>query len=290
MDIAAIRQTLNKALLQLNPDGTWPVNLNGIVSRLGIGLRYEKQKVKTSSYLQLEDVPTIIIYRQNLSLLLSARERFSIAHELAHWIVWRRFGFLPSSETYWEHETICNEFAAGLLVPPHALKRFLEKQYGENVDPVYFPDKVKLSAAVSWDVAAKSITATHSADSAYLRFIKVSNANSKKGAASKQQVALKVNCSTLTNMPGSFVGLSSLLSDQDELFEWMNDLSNRKVERRHLTRIIGSLRLTNVLCTFLREPNYWVIHFRPSSEGVQIKPSSQVAQNNKAGKRVENHN
>src|SRR5947209_7919310 len=98
MDTVKIRQTLNKALQQLNPNGDWPVNLHRILSRLGIGLRYEKQTDKATSYLQLEDSPTIIIYRQSPSPLLSSRERFSIAHELAHWVVWRRFGSIPSSD------------------------------------------------------------------------------------------------------------------------------------------------------------------------------------------------
>lgn len=279
MDKAAIRETLNKTLSQLNPNGTWPVNLHGILPRLGIGLRYEEKKGRAESHLQLGTAPTIIVYRQNPSVLLSAKERFSIAHELAHWVVWRRFGFLPSSETYWDHETLCNEFAAGLLVPPRALKRFIERQYGENVNPIYFPDKVRKSASVSWDVAAKSIAAASPADLAYLQLIKVSPADSPKAASLEQPIIFKVKCSTLTNKPGSFVGQHSVLKAQHELLKWMDDLPQRTFKRREIALTSGNLRLTNVLCTFLRETTHWIINFCPSSEGIRIGDAYQHTDN-----------
>jgi len=282
MDTSLIRETLRKVLRQLNPSGDWPVNLHRILSRLGIRLRIEeKDKTRTPlyspSYLQLDDPPTIIIYRQIQESVLSARERFSIAHEIAHWVIWRRFGSLPSSGTeYWWHETVCNEFAAGLLVPMAGLKHFLEKQYSENVNPAYFPDKVKKSAAVSWEVAAKSITALPAADSAYLRLVKLAKSEKPK---LQLQSTFKVNCSTLTNKPGAFVGRSALLRGQDELSAWMDNLSQRVLERRTLTLTVGNLSLIDVPCTFLRESGYWIIHFCPSNKGVHIEPSHKTASN-----------
>jgi len=277
MDTLLVRETLKKELPRLNPSGTWPVNLHGILSRLGIRLRFE-EKGKTASYLELADPPTIIIYRQSLEPILSARERFSIAHEIAHWIVWRRFGSVPSSETeYWWHETLCNEFAAGLLVPLNTLQRYLERQYSENVNPAYFPEKVKKSAAVSWEVAAKSITAIPSANSAYLRLMKVTSANLSKDDVVQKQSIFKVNCSTLTNMPGSFVGRSAILRGQDDLFAWMDELPRRVVKERLLTLTIGNLCLTEVPCSFLRESNYWIIHFRPSNGGVKVEKKHTAA-------------
>lgn len=275
MDTSAIRTTLSRALQQLNPDGVWPVNLHGILSRLGIRLLYEEKKGKAEALLQLGRPPTVIVYRQSPSPLLSAKERFSIAHELAHWIVWCRFGFSPSSETYWDHETLCNEFAAELLVPPRALKSFLDRQYGENVNPIYFPDKVKRSASVSWDVAAKSITSASPADLAYLQLIKVPPTDSSKAASSEQPIIFKVRCSTLTNKPGSFVGQHSVLKAQHELLKWMDDLPQRTFKRREIALTGGNLRLTNVLCTFMRETTHWVINFCPSSEGIRIGDSCE---------------
>lgn len=280
MDTPIIRETLRRALRQLNPSSDWPVNLHKVLSRLGIRLRFEEKDetpLYSPSYLKLEDPPTIIIYRQKQEAVLSARERFSIAHEIAHWVIWRRFGSLPSSGTeYWWHETVCNEFAAGLLVPVASLQHFLEKQYIEHVNPAYFPAKVSKSAAVSWEVAAKSIAALPSADSAYLRLVKLEKS---EGASTHLQSTFKVNCSTLTNKPGSFVGRSALLRDQDELFAWMNNLPKRGLESRSLTLNIGNLSLTDVPCTFLREFNYWVIHFSPSNKGVRIETADKATAN-----------
>jgi Zn-dependent peptidase ImmA (M78 family) len=280
MDTPIIRETLRRALRQLNPSSDWPVNLHKVLSRLGIRLRFEEKDeapLYSSSYLQLEDPPTIIIYRQKQEAVLSARERFSIAHEIAHWVIWRRFGSLPSSGTeYWWHETVCNEFAAGLLVPMATLQQFLEKRYSEHVNPAYFPEKVRKSAAVSWEVAAKSITALPSADSAYLRLVKLE----KSGETSTHlQSTFKVNCSTLTNKPGSFIGRSALLRGQEELLTWMDNLPNWGLESRSVTLNIGNLNLTDVPCTFLREFNYWVIHFCPSNKGVHIETSHKAATN-----------
>src|SRR5205807_1171969 len=109
------------------------------------------------------------------ALFLSARERFSIAHELAHWVIWRRYGSLPGSASeYWFHETLCNEFAAGLLVPQSALEKFLQRLDNDKTHPVFFPSKVVQSAAVSWEVAARSIATCPSSDSAYLLLSKAS--------------------------------------------------------------------------------------------------------------------
>jgi Zn-dependent peptidase ImmA (M78 family) len=281
MDATAIRQTLSKALLHLNPNSTWPVNLHGILPRLGIGLRYEEKKGKAESHLQIGPTPTIVVYRHNASLLLSAKERFSIAHELAHWVVWRRFGVLPCAETYWDHETLCNEFAAELLMPTRALHQFLDRLYKERINPIYFPERVKKSASVSWDAAAKKITAASPADLAYLQLVEVPPEDSPKAASSEPPTIFKVKCSTLTNKPGSFVGQHALLRAQHELLTWIGNLPRRSFKSREIALTSGNLHLTNVRCTFLRETTHWVIHFRPSSEGVRIETSYQAPQTSK---------
>lgn len=275
MNPAVIRETLNKALLQLNPNGTWPVNLHGILPRLGIELRYEEKKGTAESHLQLGTTPSIVVYRHSPGLFLSAKERFSIAHELAHWVVWRRFRFLPSSETYWDHETLCNEFAAELLMPTRALHQFLDRLYKERINPIYFPERVKKSAAVSWDAAAKRISAAYPADFAYLQLIKVPPMSSAKGDVAQRPIIFKVKCSSLTNKPGSFIGQQAFLRAQNELLKWMDDLPKRTFKSRETALTSGNLRLTNVFCTFLRETTHWVIYFCPSSNGISVDDSRE---------------
>jgi Zn-dependent peptidase ImmA (M78 family) len=275
MDTAAIHETLNKALSKLHPSGSWPVNVHGILSRLGVGLRFEDAQGKTPSHLQLGHTPTIIIYRQTPAPFLSTKERFSIAHELAHWIVWRRFGSVPSSETeYWLHETVCNDFAAKLLVAPRTLQDYIAQQVKDNVDPIYFPRNVAKSADVSWEVAAKSISALPSTNFAYLRLVKAPEVKPKEGKTpSAAYLRFKVNCSTLKNMPGSFIGRNAILRAPQEVLHWMDDLPLKTVNTQQLTLAGGNLSLNSVPCAVVREQYFWVINFCSSDEGVQVETS-----------------
>src|ERR1044072_2967664 len=54
--------------------------------------------------------------------LLTARERFSVAHELGHFFAFKHFGALPVSKVvdpqeYREQEQCMDDFAQSLLVP-----------------------------------------------------------------------------------------------------------------------------------------------------------------------------
>ena len=269
MELSSIRHTLSKSLAQLDPTSTWPVNVNELLNRLGLRLHFEQKASGSNaeSVLQLGTVPTVVVYRMNSSQLLSSKERFSIAHEVAHWVVWRRFGFLPSSKIDRDHETLCNEFAADLLVPTRALNDFVNRQYHQKVNSIYFPSKIKRSASVSWDVAAKKIAAAYPSDSAYLQLVQVANHTTKNGRPS---YVFKVKCSTVTNKPGSFVGQQGYLRAEPDVLNWMACLPFQSLQNRTIALTIGNLRLQNIECTVLREAAHWVIHFRPTGEGVHI--------------------
>jgi hypothetical protein len=266
MKVAAIREALKRALLEINPSSTWPVNVHAILSRLGIQLSFTDAPDKRVSYLEVEGTPRITICRKTAALFLSPRERFSIAHELAHWVIWRRFGSLPSSESeYWFHETLCNEFAAGLLVPEPALSQFLDTELRAKTHPVYFPSRIVRLAAVSWDVAAKSIAAFPSSDSAYIRLAKVPYSLNK---GPSETFPLKVSCTTIAKPSGTYLGRSALLRNPDELLNWLKALPNRTSASRPVSVSLGTIQLNQVPCTVLREMDNWTIHFHPSSSGV----------------------
>lgn len=55
-----------------------------------------------------------------------ARQRFTIAHELGHYLVAARIGYRPGSvREYWSLEAECQAFAAALLSPPDAVAAVL---------------------------------------------------------------------------------------------------------------------------------------------------------------------
>lgn len=81
---------------------------------------------------------------------VSPYDRFCIAHELAHLLIFRKTSFIPSDKRmYWKHEAICDEFARTILLPA----RFIDHLMA--YDRLSMIDALCVSANVSWMVAAK---------------------------------------------------------------------------------------------------------------------------------------
>ena len=266
-DETKIRELLERALSELNPANEWPVNLDRILARLGLEVTVREEPTKPkAAYLQLGEKPSIVIQRSGLNTHLPS-ERFSIAHELAHWVIWRRFRCLPSSHNeYWRHEALANEFAARLLVAPSRLDGFLAEQRAKQVHPIDFPSRMAAEAAVSWKVAARVLSATNSADSAYLRLIR--KCEIRAGASSTNATYLRIECSSLSHRPGSFVGQSARLR-QPDLLAWLTNLELGTLQSKTVTLKAGNLELTDVPCTFRRNLESWIAHFQRSHEGVR---------------------
>lgn len=56
-------------------------------------------------------------------------DRFCVAHELAHLLLYREFSAQPIDQaSYWKHESICDEFARTLLIPDEYLERLSEQE------------------------------------------------------------------------------------------------------------------------------------------------------------------
>ena len=54
---------------------------------------------------------------------VGAFERFCVAHELAHYLVYLGFKISPEGKAeYWQHEGLCDDFARHLLMPEAAMK------------------------------------------------------------------------------------------------------------------------------------------------------------------------
>jgi Zn-dependent peptidase ImmA (M78 family) len=119
------------------------VSVVSIAHELGtvISLRFHTSPGPHFAQIDLGDTPPkIIVYRSGQrngereiregdENLLSPRERFSIAHELGHWVAFSRFRIGPQSErrVYWEHERVMNAFAGCLLAPDWLVMRWLDQ-------------------------------------------------------------------------------------------------------------------------------------------------------------------
>lgn len=281
-----IREVLSAASLELSSQGTWPVRLRALLSNLGIRLQFETAKGRSGkAYLVFDDPPTIIVIRP--AQLASNREhahrsqRFSVAHELGHWIIWRRLGSMPDHLNYWNHEVLCNEFAAKLLLPPPLLQKhlvYLKDQL--HVDPIDFPTRISKFAEVSWDVAARSISALAPNDFAYIRLIMATS------TAHSSAPVLRAACSSFSNELGSFVGQGAVIRDFDA-FRCLRRVEPSETSQLSLSMAVGRLQLDQVPCSVRRETlRSWVFVFRPSSAGVTVSKDKGPYRNGKT-QRVE---
>jgi uncharacterized protein involved in tolerance to divalent cations len=269
IDIKTIQSKLVNSLEEIDQTGNWPVNLHRIISRLGLALRIEEGHKKSRAYLCLDAAPEIRILRHKAATVLSTRERFSIAHELAHWVVWKCFQSLPSSEEeYWWHEDVCNEFAARLLVPRQSLTRFLEQKRKQSIHPIYYPELVAKSADVSWTVAAKSISTIFPETA----FVRLRNFEADKTPIDERSsdVVLTVDCSTVQNSAGRVVGRGARLKEEQELSHILQKVNLGKIDVINVTAQLGGLRLNQVPCTVLRKQTLWIIHIPRLIGGVEI--------------------
>jgi Zn-dependent peptidase ImmA (M78 family) len=97
----------------------------------------------------------VVLYTSSESSHPTARERFTLAHELGHVLLDRHFAWQPKNRRdYWAAESWCDAFAAQLLVPDEAV----------NAVPITTPEKglsavllVSRKYSVSRQVAARRI-------------------------------------------------------------------------------------------------------------------------------------
>lgn len=100
--------------------------------------------------------PPSELYRQDLT----PRERFTIAHELGHYLIHMRFSFKPTSRReYWRLEEICNEFAATLLAPQRAVDAALRTDPQKAADVLSSIQELRRSTRISFEAASRRLVA-----------------------------------------------------------------------------------------------------------------------------------
>jgi Zn-dependent peptidase ImmA (M78 family) len=271
-NLEKIRKSLAEAATELNPSSCCPININGVLKHLNISLQFSRAGNRSGkAYLIICDSPKVVISEDAKRRGLAPGERFSVAHEVGHWVVWRRFGIVPSCKPeYWKHEAICNEFAARLLIPPIFLEGFLSELINRHrVLPIFLPRALAASAQVSWEVAARSITSLSSSGIAYLRLGRSGSAGCEHG--NEEDTALEVTSSSLSDRPGSFVAHGALIRDSS-ILDWLSNVRVNDVAERRCTLDLGRLRFDDVSLSCTRQPkNVWVVQFLVTDSGLRIR-------------------
>jgi hypothetical protein len=138
----------------------------------------------------LDRPPKIIIYRgarvngerritKGDDNLLTSRERFSVAHELGHWVAYRHLGIRPQADRrqYWDHERVMNAFAGCLLAPEWLVTRWLAGvPEGTPVPPFAVRHWATSECRSSEEVVTKAI-ARHRASVGFLKLLHTRKSN-----------------------------------------------------------------------------------------------------------------
>jgi uncharacterized protein DUF955 len=236
-----LREALARSQVELNPSGDWPVRIAQIASLLGIALHFRAAHAQEVADLEIGEHPVITIYRRsNHQRTLDGNERFSVAHELGHWILWRRARAVPGrASEYWLHEALCNEFAAELLVPRVRLQKTVEKLRQQNVRSIFFPATVARAANVSWSVAARAITSLYPT-LGYLRLVSDSTRR------------LFVSTSSISRRLGCFVGERAFIRD-GAFLNAAQELAPGKRRTMRTSFEAGALHVMDAPCVIMRE-------------------------------------
>lgn len=204
MSTVDVRTELLRCAQALRPVRARFVSVVHLARELGTAVVIQLHATTNPSSAQLDlqaRPPKILLYRRGDingereiepwdENLLSARERFSIAHELGHWILFSRFRILPQSDkrTYWDHERAINAFANHLLVPDWLVEFWLEGvRDGKPVPPDALRHWAIFDSHTSEDVIANALTRRRTT----IGFLKLMATRSRDG-----REVLSVLCST----------------------------------------------------------------------------------------------
>ncbi len=158
----------------LRPTGRQFIPVLQIAHRLGVRvcIRFQSWDAHTTAHIELAATPpTIYLSRPSSTiglrrlqnhedLLLTPRERFSVAHELGHLVAFRELHVSPALERsqYWVHEQCMHSFAATLLMPGQLIEDWLGScPAWEPISPFALRHWARNIAKVSEEVVAKQL-------------------------------------------------------------------------------------------------------------------------------------
>jgi hypothetical protein len=122
---AAISSQLTLEAERLSEGRALPLSLEALLNELDIGLCFTVEAGKHGSLGFQRGRWVVRVNRESQQDVLSARERFTVAHELAHYLIEAHFCYRPDTRSnYWKLEALCNQFAEMLLVPRAVMERY----------------------------------------------------------------------------------------------------------------------------------------------------------------------
>ena len=195
-----LKSELSSVATSLRPLGNPFVSVLELANDLGAAVSLRLQNARSSNTAQIDlwtNPAKIVVHRfskvegerelkSHDEGLLNSRERFSVAHELGHWILFNRFQIGPESEgrPYWEQEEVINAFAGQLLIPDWLAKSWLESAPEHLPIPPFALRSWAEQCRVSEEVATKALVRQRS----FIGFLRLVATRRKRDQARVLQV------------------------------------------------------------------------------------------------------
>jgi hypothetical protein len=168
-----LKSELSSVATSLRPLGKPFVSILELANNLGTAVSLRLQNARSSNTAQIDlwrNPAKIVVHRfsrvegerelrRHDEGLLNARERFSVAHELGHWVLFNRFRVQPETEKrlYWEQEEVINAFAGQLLVPDWLARNWLDSTQANAPVPPFALRSWAEQCCVSEEVVTKAL-------------------------------------------------------------------------------------------------------------------------------------
>jgi hypothetical protein len=144
----------------LAADSDLPVDLIALCRELGVGLRVAPADGARRGALMRRGSgwEVVLMRRDSWPAPISSHERFTIAHELGHYVLLKDTAFRPRRDAdYWLGESLCNHFASRLLIPQDFLAGLCEPSSSTELAAVV--NAVASAAGVTHEPAARAVAA-----------------------------------------------------------------------------------------------------------------------------------
>lgn len=134
-----------------------PIDVVALLRSLGATLevRDASHQTPAAEWILAKGRNVVVIYRQpDAPQWLSARERYSVAHEVAHILVARSTNWRPSSKReHFELEEACQAIAAEILIPRRVVTERADDAGPQGLIAVV--NRLRILCAVSFEAAAR---------------------------------------------------------------------------------------------------------------------------------------
>ncbi len=149
---------------QLRNTMSMPIPLGPICRELGV-VSVRRSRIQSAPALLVDAVskPTILLNTSAPGAgtgheAFTSWERFAIAHELGHLVLYRAKGPIPAGPSeYWQVEALCDAFARRLLVSDSEVRTAGQSAGDTAMQRLQLSSKIAVKARIPWSAAAQRV-------------------------------------------------------------------------------------------------------------------------------------